>query len=104
MHRIGLLLLCGIVLTFCAVIYVAYRAWRKISRGKRIASILLLTPHFLLIVCILTSLAYGHPPSGSPAFNTQFVCGVLIVFFLPLPALVGTLAGLALLTLDRSGS
>lgn len=34
---------------------------------------------------------------GSPGFNTQFACDVLIVFILPVPALVGTLTAFALL-------
>ena len=62
------------------------------SAGKRILGVLLLSPHFLFIICLVVSLLCGHPPPGSRCFNTQFVCGVLIVFFLPLPALVGTLA------------
>jgi hypothetical protein len=60
------------------------------SAGKRIMGVLLLAPHFLLVVCIVVSLLCGHPPQGSRCFNTQFVCAVLIVFILPVPALAGT--------------
>jgi hypothetical protein len=91
MQRIWLLLPCVIVLTFCGVVYVTGLAWRKMGLRKRIASLLLLAPHFLLIVCVVVSLLCGHPPQGSRCFNTQFVCGVLMIFILPLPALVGTL-------------
>jgi hypothetical protein len=91
MQRIWLLLPCVIVLVFCGVVYAACLAWRKMGLGKRIAGLLLLAPHFLLIVCIGVSQLCGHPPQGSRCFNTQFVCAVLIVFILPLPALVGTL-------------
>jgi hypothetical protein len=91
MQRIWLLLPGVIVLAFCGVVYVACLAWRKMGLKKRIAGLLLLAPHFLLIVCVVVSLLCGHPPQGSPCFNRQFVCAVLIVFILPLPALVGTL-------------
>jgi hypothetical protein len=97
MHRIWLLLPCVIVLVFCGVVYVACLAWRKMGLRKRIASLLLLAPHFLLIVCIVVSLLCGHPPQGSRCFNTQFVCAVLIVFILPLPALLGTLLAFVIL-------
>jgi hypothetical protein len=103
MHGI-LLLLCGIVVVFCAVIYVVLRFWRRMSAGKRIASVLLLAPYFLLIVSFAVSLACGHPRQGSDCFNRQFVCGVLIVFILPVPTLVGTVAALVLATSARRGS
>jgi hypothetical protein len=83
-----------IVLAFCGVVYAGYRSWRKMSAGKRIAGVLLLSPHFLLVVCIVVSLLCGHPPQGSPCFNRQFVCAVLVVFILPVPALVGTITAL----------
>jgi len=85
-----LLLLCLIILVLCGAVYAAWRSWRKMSAGKRILGVLLLAPHFLLVVCIVVSLLCGHPPQGSRCFNTQFFCGVLIVFILPVPALVGT--------------
>jgi hypothetical protein len=89
-----LLLLCLIILAFGGVVYAACRSWRKMGAGERIMGVLLLSPHFLLVVCIVVSLLCGHPPQGSRCFNTQFLCGVLIVFILPLPALVGTLMAL----------
>jgi hypothetical protein len=89
MRLIGLLL-CLIILVLCVVAYAVCRSWRKMSAGKRILGVLLLAPHFLLVVCIVVSLLCGHPPQGSRCFNTQFVCAVLIVFILPVPALVGT--------------
>jgi uncharacterized membrane protein len=55
MQRIWLLLLCVIILAFCGVVYVAFRSWRKMRPGKRIVSLFLLAPHFLL-VCIVVSL------------------------------------------------
>jgi len=64
--------------------------------GKRIAGVLLLAPHCLLIVCVGASLLCGHPAQGSRCFNTQFFTGVLMVFFLPLPALAGTLVALTM--------
>jgi hypothetical protein len=84
-------LLCLIILAFCGVVYAAYLSWRKMGAGKRIMGVLLLSPHFLLVVCVVVSLLCGHPPQGSRCFNTQFLCAVLVVFILPLPALVGTL-------------
>jgi hypothetical protein len=97
MHRLWLLLPCVIVLAFCWVVYVACRAWRKIGVRKRIASVLLLAPHFMLIACVVVSQLCGHPPQGSSCFNTQFVCAVLMLFILPLPALVGTLVAFVML-------
>jgi hypothetical protein len=91
-----------IVLGLCGVVYAAYLSWRKMSAGKRILGVLLLSPHFLIVVCIVVSLLCGHPPQGSRCFNTQFVCGVLIVFFLPLPALVGTSAALIIFRRART--
>jgi|SRR5271163_3055737 len=101
MQRIWLLLPCAIVLAFCGVVYVACRAWRKMGLRKRIVSLLLLAPHFLLIVCIVVSLLCGHPPQGSSCFNTQFICAVLLLFILPLPALVGTLMAFVILKRAR---
>jgi hypothetical protein len=94
MRAIWLSPLCPIALAFCGMIYAACLSWRKMDNGKRIIGMLLLLPHFLLVVCIVVSLLCGHPTQGSPCFNRQFLCGVLIVFILPLPALVGTLTAL----------
>jgi hypothetical protein len=96
MYWIWLLLLCAIFLVFCRAVYVAYLAWRKMGIWRRIASLLLLVPHFLLVVCIVVSLLCGQAPQGSRCFNTQFLCGVLIVFILPVPALIGTLMALGM--------
>ena len=83
-----------IALAFCGMVYAACLSWRKMGNRKRILGVLLLLPHFLLIVCFVVSLRCGHPPQGSPCFNRQFLCGVLIVFILPLPVLVGTVTAL----------
>jgi hypothetical protein len=92
-YKIGLLLF-FLVLAFCWAVYVGYLSWPKMAPWKRVAGFLLLAPHFLLVVCIVVSLLCGHPPQGSPRFNTQFVCAVLMLFILPLPALAGTLVAL----------
>ena len=92
--RAILLLLCLIVLALCGMVYAACLSWRKMSAGKRTIGVLLLSPHFMLVVCIVVSLLCGHPPQGSRCFNTQFLCAVLMVFILPLPALAGTLTAL----------
>jgi hypothetical protein len=94
MERVWLLLLYLVVLSFCGVVYAACRSWRKMGPRKRIVSVLLLAPHFLLTVCIVMALRYGQAPPGSHSFNSQFVRAVLIVFILPVPAFVGTLAAL----------
>jgi hypothetical protein len=96
MRLIWLLLLCVIVLAFGGMVYAAYLSWRRMSAGKRIVGVLLLSPHFLLVVCIVVSLMCGHPAQGSPCFNAQFLCGVLMVFILPLPTLAGTLTALVM--------
>ena len=98
MHRFWfpLLLLSLIVLSFCGAVYAACRSWRKMGPGKRIAGVLLLAPHFLLAVCVVMSLLHGQAPQGSHDFNTAFASDVLLIFILPLPALVGTLAALVM--------
>ena len=52
------------------------------------------TGYFLVVVCIVLSLLCGQAPQGTRCFNTQFLCGVLMLFILPLPALAGTLLAL----------
>jgi hypothetical protein len=96
MHGTWLLLLGVVVLALFGFVYLAIRSWPKMSPKKRIASLLLLAPDFLIVVCIVVSASCGHPPQGSSCFNTQFLCGVLIVFILPLPALLGTLVALGM--------
>jgi hypothetical protein len=90
------LLLGLIVLSFCGAVYAGCVSWRRIGPGTRIAGGLLLTPHFLFIVCIVASVLCGHPAQGSRCFNIQFVCGVLVLFILPIPALVGTVIALVI--------
>jgi hypothetical protein len=102
--RLILLLLCLIILAFCGALYALGRPRQKMSAGKWIMSVLLLLPHFLLIVCIAVSLLCGHPPPGSRCFNRQFVCGVLFVFILPVPALVGTVTALVIYRRARTSS
>ncbi len=96
MERILFSVFCAIVVAFFVAIYFAGRSWGKMTPGKRIVSLLLLVPHFLLIACVAVSTLYGHPHQGSPAFNTQFFCGVLVMFILPLPAFVGTVSALVM--------
>jgi hypothetical protein len=105
MRTIGLpvLLLCVIVLTFCGVVYAGCRSWRKMSAGKRIGGVLLLSPHLLLIVCIVVLLVCGKAPQGSRCFNDQFASGVLALFILPLPTLVGTSVALSMFRRARRG-
>jgi hypothetical protein len=103
-HRTWLLLLCVVVLALFGFVYLAFLAWPKMTPKKRVASLLLLAPDFLIVVCIVVSASCGHPPQGSPCFNTQFLCGVLLVFILPLPALLGTLVALAMFIHARSAS
>jgi hypothetical protein len=102
--RLILLLLSLIILAFCAAAYAVCRSWPTMSAGKRIMGVLLLSPHFLLVVCIVVSLLCGHPPQGSQCFNTQFFCAVLMVFILPVPALVGTLTALIMFRRPRMPS
>jgi hypothetical protein len=94
MHWILWLSLGVIILLFCWAVYAGYRSWRSIGAKKRIAGLLLLAPHLFLIVCLIVcvvlSLLCGVAAQGSRCFNNQFVFGVLVVFILPVPALVGT--------------
>jgi len=98
MHWIWLIF-AVIVLAFCGVVYAGYRAWPRMSSGRRIAGTLLLVPHFLLIVCSVVSLIYGNAPQGSTCFNRAFFCDVMIMFILPVPTLVGTIVALILFKL-----
>ncbi len=104
MHRTWLLLLGVVALAFVGFVYLAFLSWPKLTPKKRIASFLLLAPDFLIVVCIAVSVSCGHPPQGSRCFNTQFLCGVLLVFILPLPALVGTLVALGMFIHARFAS
>ncbi len=92
-----------IVLAFCGVVYAAYLAWPKMRPGKRVLGSLLLTPHFLLILCIPFSLSGGSAPMGSPGWNAAFSADVLVIFILPLPALAGTMAALVIFRNARIG-
>jgi hypothetical protein len=95
-----------VVLAFCALLYVAARSWRKIGTGRRIAGLLLLIPHFLLLVCIPFALQGGNAPpgsapQGSPRFNEGFAADVYMMFILPVPALLGSIAALLVFLLSR---
>jgi hypothetical protein len=104
MHRTWLLLLGVVVLALVGFVYLAYLSWPKMAPKKRIASLLLLAPDFLIIGCFVVSASCGHPPQGSRCFNTQLLCGVLLVFILPLPALLGTLVALGMFIHARFAS
>jgi hypothetical protein len=96
MNRFLLYVFFPTVLAFCGIVYAGFRAWSRIGTRRRVASFLLLIPHLLIIVCAVWSMLCGHPATGSDCYNTQFVCGVLMVFILPVPALGGSLAALAI--------
>jgi hypothetical protein len=90
----------GIVLWFCWAVFAGCRSWPALHPKRRIAGILLLTPHLLLIVClgvsIVLSLRCGTAAQGSRCFNAQFASDVYAVFILPVPALIGTSIALVL--------
>ena len=90
-----------VVLAFCALLYVALRSWRKIGTGRWIVGLLLLIPHFLLLVCIPFALQGGNAPQGSPRFNEAFAADVYMMFILPVPALLGSIAALLVFLLSR---
>jgi hypothetical protein len=90
-----------IVLAFCALLYVAARSWRKIGTGRWIAGLLLLIPHFLLLLCIPFALQGGNAPQGSHHFNQAFAADVYMMFLLPVPALLGSIAALLVFLLSR---
>jgi len=90
-----------VVLALCALLYVAARSWRKIATGRWITGLLLLIPHFLLLVCIPFALQGGNAPQGSPPFNEAFAADVYMMFILPVPALLGSIASLLVFFLSR---
>jgi hypothetical protein len=98
MNRFLLYVFCPIVLAFCGIVYTGFRAWSRMGVRKRIVGFLLLTPHMLIIVCAVWNMLCGHPAMGSDCYNAQFVSGVLMIFILPVPALAGSLAALAIFT------
>ena len=74
MRWLGLPLLLGlVVLPFGGAVYAACRSWRKMSAGKRIMGGLLLSPHFLLLVCFVVSFAVRPSPARIGLFQ-QTVC------------------------------
>ena len=91
----------AVVLAFGALVYLAARAWPRIGTGKRIAGLLLMVPHLLLVVCIPFALRAGHAPQGSQRFNEGFAADVFMVFLLPIPAFVGSLSALFVFLLGR---
>ncbi len=90
------------VLVFLLALNLAYRCWGALRAGQRIGAILLLLPHFLFILCAVLSASCGNAAEGSACYNRQFLTGVLIVFILPAPSLVGTIAALRLFMTARS--
>jgi hypothetical protein len=90
----------AVVVPFCWAVHAACRSWRTMGLKKRIAGLVLLAPHFMLIVVLaislLLSLRCGVAPPGSRCFNAQFGYDVLVVFILPVPAIVGTVIALRL--------
>jgi len=85
-------ILAALGLVFLLAVVMGCRSWRRLTTGKRIVSVLLLMPLFLMILCFALSLSCGKAALGSACYDRQFVTGVLMVFFLPLPALLGTAA------------
>ena len=98
MNKFLLYIFCPVVLAFLGIGYAGYRSWSRMGTRRRIAGVLLLTPHFLIIVCAVWNMLCGHPAVGSDCYNAQFAGAVLMVFILPLPALAGSLIALALFT------
>jgi hypothetical protein len=94
MHWILWLSLGVIYLLFGWAVYIGCRSWRNVGPKRRIAGLLPLCPHLALLVCILVCLVLtlkcGAAAQGSRCINAQFLYSVLVVFILPVPALVGT--------------
>ena len=91
----------AVVLALVALVYVAARSWRKIGTGRRVAGLLLMVPHLLLVMCIPFALRAGNAPQGSSQFNQAFAADVFMVFLLPIPAFVGSLSALFVFLLAR---
>jgi hypothetical protein len=90
-----------IALAFCALLYLAARAWRKIATWKWIVGLLLLVPHFLLLWSIEVALKNGNAPQGSARWNQAFGTEVYMMFILPIPAFLGSLGALLIFKLAR---
>ena len=96
MKQFVFFLLAAIVLALVGAVFAAARSWPKMSPRRRIIGVLLLVPHFLLIVCIVIGVLNGQAPMGSPQSNAAFSADVFALFILPVPALAGTIAALIL--------
>jgi len=86
----------AIVLVFILALFLAYRSWGKLKPGKRIFALVLLVPHFLLILCFAANISCGNGSVGSACYNRQFASAILAFFILPLPTLVGTASALGI--------
>jgi len=84
----------AIVVVFILAAFLAYRSWSKLKPGKRMFAVLLLLPHFLLILCFAANISCASGGVGSVCYTRQFISAVLAFFILPLPTLIGTLAAL----------
>ncbi len=69
MQRTWLLLICVVVLVFFGIVYLAYLAWPKMAPKRRIVSLLLLAPDFLIVVCIVVSASCASSSSGIALFQ-----------------------------------
>jgi hypothetical protein len=94
MQAIVISVLGAVVLAFCAILFIAARSWPKIGIRRRIFGLLLLIPHFLLVVCIPFALRAGNAPPGSTRYNQGFAADVYMLFILPVPAVLGSIAAL----------
>jgi hypothetical protein len=83
----------AVVLVFILALFLAYRSWGRLKPGKRIFALVLLAPHFPMILCFAANVSCGGGV-GSACYNRQFVSAVLAFFILPLPSLIGTAAAL----------
>jgi len=94
-----------IVASFCWALRVGYRSRQEVGPKKWIAGLVLLLPHLILVVCItvciVLTLSCGAASPGSPCFNAQFLYSTLVMFILPIPALIGTSVALRLFKRHR---
>lgn len=90
-----------VVFAFCALLLVAARSWPKIRPRNRIVGLLLLLPHFLLLVCLALALRDNGAPQGSARWNEGFGASIYAMFLLPIPALLGSIGSLLVFLLSR---
>jgi hypothetical protein len=81
----------AIVLVFILALFLAYRSWGKLKPGKRIFALVLLVPHFLLILCFAANIHVAAAALGRRAIIGNLSAALLVSLFCHCPLWWGPL-------------